>query len=353
MTDDVRTIDEVGRAGQVRVSPARTHRSTHPEVVTIGECLVSLVAADSAPLREVHSLHAHVAGAEGNVAVGLARLGHPVAFIGRVGADGFGERIVRALRGEGVDVAGLTVDPDGPTGVMVRERRGVGPSEVIYLRKCSAGSRLGPDDVAAVIERGVFGRARWLHLTGVTPALSGTCLAAVETALAGGREEGLTVSLDVNLRRLLWSEAESSGVLRDLAARVDVLVADEDEATVVTGLDRGATPEALAAAILDLGPSLAVLKLGARGGLALGRDGEMVRAAGLPVATVVDPIGAGDAFSAGFIAARLEGAELAEALAWANAAGAAAISVEGDLPGLPTRRELERLLDGSRSDTLR
>lgn len=247
--------------------------ATRREVVTMGECLVSLVAADSAPLPDVRALHPHVAGAEANVAVGLARLGHRVAFSGRVGADGFETRIVRALRGEEVDVVGLTVDPNGPTGLMIRERRGVGPSEVIYHRTGSAGARLGPEDVAAAVERGVFGGARWLHLTGITPALSDSCRAAVAVALEASRAEGLTVSFDVNLRRRLWSDAESASVLRDLVARVDVLIADEAEAALVTGLTDAAGPESLAIAIVELGPSLAVMKLGAGGGLAVARGG--------------------------------------------------------------------------------
>lgn len=332
---------------------ARATGATRREVVTMGECLVSLVAADSAPLPDVRALHPHVAGAEANVAVGLARLGHRVAFIGRVGADGFGTRIVRALRGEEVDVVGLTVDPNGPTGLMIRERRGVGPSEVIYHRTGSAGARLGPEDVAAAVERGVFGGARWLHLTGITPALSDSCRAAVAAALAASRAEGLTVSFDINLRRRLWSDADSASVLRDLVARVDVLIADEAEAALVTGLTDAAGAESLAVAILELGPSLAVMKLGAGGGLAVARGGPAVRVTGLPVATVVDPVGAGDAFSAGFIAARLDGADVPTALAWANACGAASVAVEGDMTGLPTRPELERLLTGDGSDTLR
>lgn len=327
--------------------------ATRRTVVTMGECLVSLVAADSTPLPDVRSLHPHVAGAEANVAVGLARLGHHVAFVGRVGADGFGTRIVRALRGEGVDVGGLSIDPDGPTGVMIRERRGVGPSEVIYHRTGSAGARLGPEDVSLSVARGVFAGAQWLHLTGITPALSDSCRAAVAAALAAGRAAGLTVSLDVNLRRRLWTDAESASVLRDLVARVDVVIADEAEAMLVTGLDGAAGPESLASALVGLGPSLAVVKLGAAGGLALARDGSAVRSDGLPVATVVDPVGAGDAFSAGFIAARVDGADVLTSLAWANACGAASIAVEGDMSGLPTRPQLERLLVAGGPDTLR
>ena len=113
-------------------------------MVTLGECLVSFVAAAPGPLAGAEDFHSFPAGAEANVAVGLARLGRQVAFIGRVGDDGLGTRIVRALRGEGVDVVGLTVDPAGPTGIMIRERRVLGAAEVFYARAGSAGSRLGP-----------------------------------------------------------------------------------------------------------------------------------------------------------------------------------------------------------------
>ena len=120
-----------------------------PELVTLGECLAALVAADPGPLAESQTFVRHVAGAEANVAVGLARLGHRSAFIGRVGDDGFGQAILRRLRGEHVDVSGLTVDPSAPTGVYFRERRMLGAVEVVYHRRGSAGSRLSPADVEA------------------------------------------------------------------------------------------------------------------------------------------------------------------------------------------------------------
>ena len=324
-----------------------------PEVVTLCECLISLVSPQPGPLSGVATLHVYPAGAEANVAVGLARLGRRVAFVGRVGDDAFGTRIVRALRGEGVDVGGLTVDPTGPTGLMIRERRALGPAEVFYARAGSAGSQLGPADVAAMESRGALASARWLHLTGITPALSASCRAAVRTALELARTAGLTVSLDLNLRRRLWSEAQAAVELADLAGRVDVVIADEDEATLVSGARPGLTTEILAQRLLALGPELVVLKLGARGALALERDGEPVPSPGLPVATVIDPVGAGDAFCAGFIDARLDDLDLTDALARANACGAAAVAAEGDQTGLPTRLELVRLLAGSGPDTLR
>jgi 2-dehydro-3-deoxygluconokinase len=324
-----------------------------PEVVTLGECLVSFVASEPGPLASAEAFRAFPAGAEANVAVGLARLGRRVAFVGRVGADGLGTRIRRALRGEGVDVTGLAVDPAGPTGVMIRERRGLGPAEVFYARAGSAGSRLAASDVSAAEARGDFASARWLHLTGITPALSPSCRAAIATALETGRAAGLTVSLDLNLRRRLWTEVEAATILAELAARVDVVIADEDEARVVTGSSPDAPPQALAAALLALGPPLVVLKLGSRGSLGLERGASAVVSPGLAVPVVVDPVGAGDAFCAGFIAARLDGLGLRDALAWGNACGAATAAAEGDQTGLPTATELARLLETGGPDTLR
>jgi 2-dehydro-3-deoxygluconokinase len=323
-----------------------------PEVVTLGECLIALVATDYGPLADARTFSAHVAGAEANVAVGLARLEHAVAFVGRVGADGFGTAILRSLRGNGVGVDQLKVDSSAPTGLLIRDRRAIGPSEVVYYRSASAGSRLGPEDVDRAVAAGTFERARWLHLTGITPALSPSCRAAVERAIERAREERLTVSLDVNLRRKLWSDDEARPVLADVARRVDVLLAGGDEAAVMAGVDPASTPEMLVDALLKLGPSTAVVKLGAEGAIGRDRDGPTVRRHGLRAAAI-DPIGAGDAFSAGFISAQLDGASLERALDVANACGAAAVSALGDQSGLPDRLELERLLAPASADAIR
>jgi 2-dehydro-3-deoxygluconokinase len=317
--------------------------------MTLGECLVALVAGAAGPLAETTVFERHVAGAEANAAVGLARLGHSVAYIGRVGSDGFGAAIVRKLRGEGVDVEHLVVDDTAPTGLMIRERRALGAAHVLYYRSGSAGSRLGPAEVDAAAAQ--FKGARWLHVTGITPALSPTARAAVERAIALARDARLTISLDLNLRRKLWSEAEAALVFRELAAKADVVMGDEDEARLVTGTkDSG---EVLAEALLARGASTAIVKLGRQGAVAA-TVGEAIRVPALDIPAVVDPVGAGDAFAAGYIAATLEGKPLDEALRAANACGAAAVTVVGDMAGLPDRQELERLLDKTPgADTLR
>ena len=323
------------------------------EVVTLGECLASFVAADAGPLAEARGFTRHIAGAEANVAVGLARLGHAVAYIGRVGGDGFGTAILRALRGEGIDVRHLTIDDSARTGVMFRERRVLGAMDVVYHRAGSAGSRVTPEEVVRAVDDGVFEGIRWLHLTGITPALSDSARAATMRALEEGRRIGATVSLDVNLRRRLWSDEQAAPVLRDLASRVDVVFGSTDELALIAGADLDSEPEQLVAAVAATGPRTVVVKLGRDG--ALGRDGETSTAQpGIAVTDVVDPVGAGDAFCAGFIAGRLDGVDLTTALRMGNACGALAVAASGDQSGLPDRGELARLLAGTGGpDTLR
>jgi 2-dehydro-3-deoxygluconokinase len=316
------------------------------EVVTLGECLIAFVATAPGPLSEAATFERFVAGAEANVAVGLARLGHEVTFIGRVGADGFGDAIRRRLLGEGVHSADLTTDDGAPTALMFRERRVLGPAQVVYARRGSAGSRLSVEDVERAATGGAFEGARWLHLTGITPGLSASARAATDLAIELARAADATVSLDLNLRRRLWSDEAAAPVLRALAGRVDVLFGSPDELAVVTGLRHDEDPAALARAAVDLGPAIAVAKLGADGALALDRDvPELpVTRSGIPLPAVADPVGAGDAFCAGFIAARLDGTDLAEALEVANACGASAAAALGDQTGLPDRVTLAAIL---------
>jgi 2-dehydro-3-deoxygluconokinase len=321
------------------------------QVVTFGEAFIGLVAEGGRTLADAAMFSRHVIGAEANVAVGLARLGRRVAFVGRVGNDGFGTAIARRLRGEGVDIGRLMVDPDAPTGLMIRERRGLGASQALYHRRGSAGSRLSVDDIDAAAP--AIRAARWLHVTGITPALGAGARAAHERALAIATEAGVPISFDVNLRRLLWSDEEAATVLAPLLTRATVVFGSPDELAAVAGVADDATGAAAAAVLHERGLPTVIAKLGDRGALLHDGSPTGLLVAALRVAQVVDPIGAGDAFCAGFLAARLDDLEDAIALRWAVACGAAAVTVEGDMDGLPDRVTLDRLLAGAPGDIVR
>ncbi len=328
-----------------------TGRMTGPEVVTLGEAFIGLIADGGRSLADATTFSRHVIGAEANVAVGLARLGRRVAFVGRVGADGFGTAIARRLGGEGVDIRHLTVDPEAPTGLMLRERRALGPSQALYHRRGSAGSRLGVDDVEAAAS--LLRDAQWLHVTGITPALGAGARAAHERALAIATEAGVPISFDVNLRRLLWSDLEAARALAPLVSRANVVLGSPDELAVVAGVDDDGTGTAAATVLHGQGIPTVIAKLGDRGAVLHDRTGAGLQVAALRVPHVVDPIGAGDAFCAGFLAARLEGLDDPVALRWAVACGAAAVTVDGDMDGMPDRPTLDRLLAGSPADIVR
>lgn len=316
-----------------------------PELLTFGESMVSLRSAG--PLSAGGSLGMHVAGAESNVAVGVARLGHRVGWTGVVGADPHGEFILRQLRGEGIAVH-HRLDAGRSTGVMFLEQRTADVTRAFYYRAGSAGSTLSRDDVDAAFRSG----ARVLHLTGITAALSQDARRAVEYAAARAAGDGLDVSLDVNYRSKLWSREEARAVLSPLARHASILIASDDELCLVAsgggsaGGETGAGPAgdaetAMAAELLDRGVREVVVKRGAAGAGVHTSSGRWETPA-VPV-TSIDTVGAGDAFTAGYLSALLDGEDVAGRLRRGALAGAFAVSTAGDWEGLPRRDELPLL----------
>jgi 2-dehydro-3-deoxygluconokinase len=296
-------------------------------LVTFGETMGLVAAEGIGPIEYARSFSFGIGGAESNVAIGVARLGGEVTWFGRVGPDATGDLITRRLRAE--DVRVLAIRDDAFTGLMVKHRRFGTSLHVDYHRSGSAGSRISPLDVPqAEVEAAAI-----LHVTGITPALSPSARAAVFHAVDVARAVGVTVSVDVNYRSKLWSTYDAAPVLRDLVSRADIVFAGPEEADLV-----GApTLDALA----GLGPTEVIIKDGARGCTAL-IDGVSLRAPALPV-RVVDPVGAGDAFVAGYLAERLAGEPAEARLRTAIAAGAFAVTVPGDCEGLARRSELTML----------
>lgn len=309
---------------------------TAPSLIAFGEAMIAFVAQPTGPLHEASQFSAHVAGAESNVAVGVARLGHRVSFAGRVGDDAFGAMIVRRLRAEGVATEHLVLDSEAPTGLLFRNLREYPPPEVVYRRQGSAGSRLAPDDVRSALEGLPPGTV--VHVSGVTPALSESCRAALVVLAEIARARELRLFVDVNYRTRLWSRAAAAPVLRNLVASAAIVTASRPEAALLTGKD---DPADAAAALIGLGPGIAVIRDDALGAVARTSSDRAPIVVPRPIARrAVDAVGAGDAFNAGLVAGLLENRGLPEAIAHAHLCGAAAVSAIGDIEGLPTRQEL-------------
>lgn len=292
------------------------------EVITLGEAMVVLYPANPVSLDEVDAVTMSIGGAESNLAILLSRLGHRVAFLSRVGDDPFGRRIRAVLEVEGVDTTHLISDPQARTGVFFREWLPDGARRVFYYRSGSAASRLSPADLRAEM----FSGTRLLHLTGITPALSADCAAAVEQAIELAHAAGALVSFDPNYRSSLWSPAAARDALLPLMSRVDILLMGHEESRAILEVED--EEDALRRGS-ELGARVVVLKKAERGSSALA-GATLVSALIEDVSAAIDPVGAGDAFDAGFLSGWLRGDSLEQALRLGSRLGAATVRVVGD-----------------------
>lgn len=307
------------------------------DLVTFGETMALLSPPGVGLLRHASTLELSVGGTESNVAIGVQRLGGRATWIGRVGEDELGKRVVREIQGEGVDTRAI-VDPDAPTGLMLKARRSQIHTQLWYYRSGSAGSKLQVAD----LDDELIGHARILHLTGITPGLSDSARGAAEHACRVAQEAGTLVSLDLNFRRALWKPTDFSATVRELLPCVDIVFGSAHECAYIVG-DEPDSPAAQARALARLGPTQCVIKLGEHGAVAL-TDGSLHRRGSYDV-PVVDTVGAGDAFVAGWLAEYLrDPADVPAMLETAVACGAYACTVRGDWEGAPGRDELDQLI---------
>ncbi|MEU1225001.1 sugar kinase [Streptomyces sp. NPDC005828] len=305
------------------------------DVVCLGESMVTFLPSRPGRLADVPSFTRAIGGAESNVACALAAAGHRVRWVGRVGRDGFGDHLVDTIASYGVDVGGVGRDPDRPTGVYFRtdSDRATSAHEVVYYRAGSAASAMSP----ATVSYESVADARILHLTGITAALSASCLALVRelTAPRPGRP---LVSFDVNHRPGLWREGGAAEVLLSLARRADIVFVGADEAAALWGV---ADPAAIREVLAE--PAVVVVKGGGEGAVAFER-GAASFPAPAPHVTVLSTVGAGDAFAAGFLSATLRGLGTRDRLRHGHLAAAAVLTVPGDLAAPPRRDLADRLV---------
>ncbi|GAA0286213.1 2-dehydro-3-deoxygluconokinase [Gracilibacillus halotolerans] len=315
------------------------------DVVTLGETMVVFTPQTSPMLRYAETFIKNIGGAETNVAIGLSRLGHQVGWISRLGNDEFGRFIHHSVQGEGVDVSHVTFDSHSPTGLYFKEIRNQNDIRVHYYRKNSAASQLSVED----IDVSYIDSAKILHVTGITPALSDSAYEAVIYAMKIAKEHHVKIVFDPNLRRKLWSEDRARSVLKEMVSLSDIVLPGMDEATFLYGEQ---SKEMVAEAFLEEGAELVIMKLGKEGAYVHSEE-EQFLVEGFPVDQMIDPVGAGDGFAAGFISGLLDDLSLYEAVTRANAIGSMQVQIRGDYEGLPNREELMSYLNQSSTEDIK
>jgi 2-dehydro-3-deoxygluconokinase len=280
-------------------------------VLTVGETMALLDPAEDGELRLGMPLTLRFAGAESNFAIALARLGIDVAWVSRLGRDPFGDMILAAVAGEGVETRWVRRD-DAPTGLFCKWRSD-GRSHVTYRRAGSAASRLSPGDLPAAALEGV----RLVHLTGITMAISESACGLVLEVARRAKERGAMVVFDPNFRPALPDTPEAAAARQQpLLEYVDWYLCGENEAQLLWPAGEIPVPS--------------VRRVGARGAVVDGFEVPPPR-----TASVVDEVGAGDAFAAGFVYGLLHGWSAVESARAGNVIAACALAGTGDWETLP------------------
>jgi 2-dehydro-3-deoxygluconokinase len=322
----------------VRGAEERLQLVENLDVVTAGETMVLGVPPRPGRLRHAGSLELKIGGAESNLAIALSRLGLSAGWVSYLGDDEPGQLVLDRVRAEGVNTSQVRRLREHPTGLYLREQVGTGV-RVYYYRRGSAASTMPPE----AFDPGYLSGAKFLHLTGITPALSEDCRAFVLWAAREARASGVRVSFDVNYRSKLWDAKEARGFVEEILPELYLLFAGDEETRALWGRD----DEGLVRDLAREGPEEVVLKRSKAGSLAL-VEGEILEHPAFPV-TEVDPVGAGDAFAAGYLAGYVWDLPAAERLRVANAMGAMSVATLGDYEGLPDEGELRAFLEGEES----
>ena len=311
-----------------------------PDVITIGETMALVLADHPGVPQRGSRFSLSLGGAESNVAIGLARLGHHAMWVSALGADALGDMIVSTLEAEGVLVSARR-ESSHPTGMMMKTPSRGDYRFVSYYRSTSAATTLSEADCEDLELR----NPRIVHLSGITPALSASAAAMVSSLAKRMKARGTLVSFDINYRAALWSRSAASAFCTDILPSVDLLFGNAEELALIAG--EGHTELSVLEQVSAQGPSSVVMKQGKDGATAL-LEGSVMSQEAFEV-DVVDTVGAGDGFVAGYLSALLDGLDATELLARAAWCGAQVCRDLGDWEGAARRADMPSLLDGARS----
>lgn len=307
-------------------------------LILAGEPMGLLIAQSEGSLDSVSGYDLAVAGAEFNVAVGVARLGHRVTYMTKLGKDPFGQRIIHVLNKNKIGNEFVAWSDTKKTGFMLKGRVSQGDPDIFYFRAGSAASTLSVEDV----EKIRFDEYSHIHLTGILPALSESTRAAVNLMFDKARQAGLLITFDPNLRPQLWpSQDVMIQSINDIASKADIVLPGTAEGKILMGSD---DPKKINAFYRNLGAKAVITKVGSQGAYVTTATEEYL-VPGFKVDKVVDTVGAGDGFATGVITALMEGLPLKEAVRRGNAIGAIQVTSRGDNEGLPYPDQLKAFME--------
>lgn len=294
------------------------------DIFTFGEAMALFMTTDTDSVATASTYAMTAAGAEGNVAVAATRLGLNVYFQTKLGRDQLGDAVASQFEAAGV-ASKHFLRVDNYTGALVRNHGATNPLENTYLRRCSAASTFEPSDIDVEI----LGGSRWLHVTGITVALSDTAKRAVDFALDVARKNKVGISFDLNIRRKLWSPEQARRTLSEMVKDVDLVTGGVDEYELVFG---SKDPEENLKSVAARGVKTVIMTAGPDE-MRILHEGERFNFTPQKV-KVVDPVGSGDAFISGTISGLLAGLDIRPAIAQGSKCGAMVASTMGDWAGM-------------------
>ncbi|MBW7476328.1 sugar kinase [Paenibacillus oenotherae] len=317
----------------------RYGESQRLDVITFGESMALMYPeGDGRGLGSGRKLSQSFGGAESNLAIGLARLGCRSGWFGMLGDDPLGHGVVKSLRSEGVDVSRVGMTKEAPTGLMLRESVR-GKLSVYYYRSGSAASRMTP----GLLDADYIANAGILHITGITAALGSSCLDTVREAVRIARQGGVRISFDPNLRLKLWPIEQARPIIQELAQSADYFLPGYDELRLIYDTEDIGT---LLANVRRL-PGMTVIK-SVRDENWLVRGSRLHRRPFEKIHRLVDPVGAGDGFAAGFLSGIIKGFSPVESLKLGSIVGSLVVQEPGDWEALPLWSEVEAILNKTR-----
>lgn len=306
------------------------------DVITIGDALITMNPQTSGPLRFVNTFERKIGGAELNVAIGCSRLGLKTGWISRLGNDEFGRYILSYARGEGIDTSKVELVNGFPTSVYFKEILNEERINSYYYRHNSPTNVFKVED----IDEEYVKNSKVIHISGVFPAINDTNKDIVLQLVKLAKKNNVVVTFDPNIRLKLWSGEKAKAVLQSFLPFVDVLITGEEEAELLLG---STNMEEL----IELGKhydiSHIVLKRGEKGAIGY-KGGEIIDASPIISSKIVDTIGAGDGFAAGYIYSLINDWSLEKSLSFANAVACYVIGVPGDNEGLPYLEDMAVIL---------